>query len=546
MIQKYQINFKLDEIENISTDFIVIGMGVAGLTTALDLCSIGEVMLFSKDKVEECNTEYAQGGVAAVINDKDDFKLHYEDTIYAGSGLCNPKAVEILVEEGPKRIKDLISLGANFDKKVNNFALTKEGGHRKKRVLHAGGDSTGKEIRATLFEESQKHPEIKIKDEIFIIDLIKSNGRCQGVIAYDKKKDKLLAYKSTAVIIASGGAGQLFSVSSNPQLATGDGIAMAYRAGVEVIDLEMFQFHPTVLKIDGEDNFLISEAVRGEGAILRNENGNRFMDKYHKMKELAPRDIVASAIYNEIKKQKSNHVYLDARDLDSDFLIKRFPTIYKVCYRAGIDITKELIPVAPAAHYLMGGIKTNLYGETSLDNLFACGETACLGVHGANRLASNSLLEGLVFGHRVAKRIKDDFDDLKFVNRNFSKINYQKLTNYNSKIDEKELSLKLKDEIQCLMTEYVGIVRTEKDLKYAFNKIKELMDYLNYNFQQIKILEVKNLIILAYLTVKSAIIRKESRGVHYRKDYPQKKDSWKKHIVLKKDKKWSELKIEFE
>jgi len=538
MIPRYLVNFDLAELKRIKTDFLVIGSGIAGLFSSLNMSDEGKVILLTKEEPQDCNTEYAQGGIAAAISEDDTPKFHYQDTIEAGAGLCNPQGVNILVNEGSQRIKDLLDLKVNFDRHGEEIALTKEGAHSCRRILHAGGDATGTEIRSTLMRKILDDSQIELQTGIFVIDLLTKDGRCYGVLVYDRMHDEYLAYLAKVVVLATGGLGQLYQRTSNPKVATGDGIAIAYRAGVEIMDLEFIQFHPTTLQLDGVENFLISEAVRGEGAILRNKSGERFMPKYHNLAELAPRDIVARAIYREMQSDNQAYVYLDVTELDAEFIKERFPTIYNTCLENGIDITKEYIPVVPAAHYSMGGVKTNTHGETNLKGLYACGETASLGLHGANRLASNSLLDGIVYGKRVAKRAKEYIEDLDI---NFDNL---KLSNDSQELSSKSLTV-IKDEIQKLMTENVGIVRDNNGLQQGMDRLNGLFKYLNINCKETINFEVQNLIILAYLVVKSALIRKESRGAHYRKDFPESKVKWQKHIVLQREQDWEALEIEF-
>ncbi|SJZ52469.1 L-aspartate oxidase [Selenihalanaerobacter shriftii] len=538
MVPRYLVNFDLSDLDKIETDFLVIGSGIAGLFSALNLAEKGEVTLLTKEEPKDCNTEYAQGGIAAVISEDDTPELHYRDTLDAGDGLCNPYAVKILVNEGSQRIKELFELGVDFDREGDKVALTKEGAHSCRRILHAGGDATGTEIRSSLFEKVLNKSQIKVENGIFVIDLLTEDDRCHGALAYDNQQGEYVAYLAKAVVLATGGAGQLYQETSNPEVATGDGIALAYRAGVEVMDLEFVQFHPTTLQLNGIPNFLISEAVRGEGAVLRDQSGDRFMPKYHELAELAPRDVVARAIYQEMEKNNIGYVYLDVTGLETEFIKRRFPTIYQTCLERGINITKDFIPVSPAAHYFMGGIKTNTNGETNLLGLFACGETASLGVHGANRLASNSLLDGLVYGKRVAKKAIEYMIDLKL---DFKKL---KINNNNQQLIDKPLSA-VKEKLQLLMMENVGIIRNKNGLNQTMNEIKELINYLNIDIEDIRYIEVQNLINLAYLVVKASLIRKESRGAHYREDYPETKQKWQKHIVLQKDKEWEGLNLEF-
>jgi len=372
-----------------TVDFLVIGGGVAGLRAAIELAPRGSVLVLTKDKATESTTGYAQGGVAVALSDEDEVCIHYEDTVKAGDGLCNEEAVKVLVEEGPACILELMSWGADFDKEGSKLSFTIEAAHTRKRILHSHGDSTGKEIERVLIKKARSFPSVRRYDFAFTLDLITEDGRCIGATVL--RGDSIINVFARAVILATGGAGQLYSRTTNPVISTGDGIAIAYRAGALIVDMEFIQFHPTTLYSPGAPQFLLSEAMRGEGAVLRNIHGQRFMHHYHEMSELASRDTVARAIVSEMVKTGARHVYLDLRHLDRDFVKKRFPQIYTTCLQYDIDITEDMIPVCPAAHYIMGGVSTDLAGETGIKGLFAAGEVACTGVHGANRLASNSL-----------------------------------------------------------------------------------------------------------------------------------------------------------
>ena len=540
MIPRYLVNLKANDLKRVTTDYLVIGTGIAGLTAALELANSGEVTVLAKDKFDESNTKYAQGGIAAAWSEEDNPKLHFEDTINAGAGLCNQAAVQILVSDAKKLIKKLINWGVNFDKSNGGLALTKEGAHSKKRILHARGDATGAEISSALVAQLRKNSQIKGQDNSFVLDLVTENNSCQGAYVYDRNQEQYIIYQAKAVILATGGSGNLYATTSNPKVATGDGLAIAYRAGAELMDLEMMQFHPTVLKANGADDFLISEAVRGEGAKLRRLDGSRFMDEYHQLAELAPRDIVARAIEKEISKQKENYIYLDLIHLEQKFIKNRFPNIYENCLSLGIDITKDYIPVAPAAHYFMGGIKTDLDASTNIERLFACGEAACLGIHGANRLASNSLLEGLVYGSRAAKKIKEKDYALK------QNINENQLE-MNNKSNSNKINLnveKLKTELQSLMKEKVAIVRDQNSLTEMLSYLEKKLELLKYNCETLFALELYNMLTVASLMTKAALLRTESRGAHYRKDYPNAKELWKKHIIMQRQHRWRSEKIE--
>ena len=536
MLPRYLVNFNPNNCQIITTDYLVIGSGIAGLTAALELAEAGQVTVLSKQDFAESNTKYAQGGIAAAWAAEDSPKLHYKDTLQAGAGLCNSYAVNKLVSEAKEAVEKLVAWGVEFDKTDSKFALTKEGGHSRSRILHAGGDATGEEISKKLVKQVRHHPQIKGRDNNFVLDLITEDNNCYGAYVYNKQTDEYLIYQARAVVLATGGSGQLYTMTSNPEVATGDGIAIAYRAGAEVMDLEMMQFHPTVLNKEKQEEFLVSEAVRGEGAKLINTNGHRFMPDYHDLAELAPRDIVARAINQELMKQEKDYVYLDLTELGAEFIKQRFPTIAEQCSAIDLDISQECIPVKPAAHYFMGGVKTNIDAQTSLNRLYACGETACLGVHGANRLASNSLLEGLVYGHRAAEKIKAE--------------EYPLITNLNYDFVQKNNKLnlelnKLKEEIQRLMTHNVGIIREENDLENTLYYLEERLEILEFTLPTIDEWEVQNMLTIAYLITKAALLRKESRGAHYRVDYPTVHEEWREHIVLQRQKDWRSKSVEF-
>ncbi|MFQ5949919.1 MAG: L-aspartate oxidase, partial [Nitrospiria bacterium] len=399
----------------IKTDFLIIGGGIAGLRAAIAAAQYGKVVILNKGLKNESSSEFAQGGVAAALSEEGEaIQSHYQDTVEAGRGLCREDAVSILVEEGPQRVRELIAWGATFDKAGNGFALTREGAHRQNRILRAKGDATGNEIVKTLHRVIENRQNISIRNGHFAMDLFlapekaRENGQediCRGAWVLDERKGRPLLFLAQAVILATGGAGQVYQKTTNPLVATGDGIGLALSSGAEVEDMEFFQFHPTALSLPGAPSFLLSEAMRGEGAVLRNAEGRRFMDGYHPDAELAPRDIVTRAVLDEMHRGKTQCVFLDLTHLDPVFTRGRFPKIDATCLRYGIDMTREQIPVAPSAHYLMGGVKTNLFGESRVPRLYAVGEAACTGVHGANRLASNSLLEGLVFGALVGEAV---------------------------------------------------------------------------------------------------------------------------------------------
>lgn len=535
-----------------TVDFLIIGSGVAGLRAAIELAEHGNILVVTKDRPAESSTEYAQGGIAVALSDEDEVGIHFEDTLKAGDGLCRENAVKILVEEGPERILELISWGAEFDKEGTKLDFTIEAAHSRKRILHAHGDATGKELERVLLHKVRTFPSIRKYPFAFTKNLIIREGECCG--AYILRGNEMVALFAKATILATGGAGQVFSRTTNPAVATGDGMAIAFRAGAILEDMEFIQFHPTVLFAPSAPQFLLSEAMRGEGAILRNINKKQFMKEYHPDAELAPRDVVSRAIISQMVRTKSNHVYLDLTHLNSNFLKKRFPRIYATCLQYDVDITKELIPVCPAAHYSMGGVKTDTEGATSIKGLFAAGEVTCTGVHGANRLASNSLLEGLVFGARAGKaaaqyglqmdndRFQDSVCDIKKYEVSFYS-NSGKLTE-ETKLQTTKFDIEeIRHSLRKLMWERVGIIRCEESLSEAMEKLEGWSFILNKTFLTKRELELINMFTVAALITEAALLRKGSVGAHYRSDFPKKGKGWKKHIVLKK--KGEEVTYEF-
>lgn len=512
------------------TDFIIIGSGIAGLRAAIELAPEGEVCILSKDEPSESNTEYAQGGIAVALSDEDRVSFHYEDTIAAGDGLCNEEAVNILVIEGPARIQELICWGTEFDREGTKLAFTREAAHSKRRVLHAHGDSTGKEIIRALLKKARTIPNIKFMPYTYTISLIVEDDLCIGIAALNEKNNERFALYGRSVLLATGGCGRIYAETTNPPFATGDGMAIAYNGGAEMMDMEFVQFHPTSLYLPDSPRFLLTEALRGEGAYLINSNSKRFMKNYHPKAELAPRDVVSRAIIQETARSGIRWVYLDLTHLDGEFIKNRFPQIYHTCLTFNLDITKEYIPIHPAAHYMMGGIKTDVWGRTSLKGLYAAGETACTGVHGANRLASNSLLEGLVFGARCGQGIIKDRREIPSVPQYYS----IKEENLHWPLDRFEL---LRREINRIMWDKVGIIRHANGLNKAHDRLEQAKPpspvQLKSRFQ----LETLNMLTVAKLTVCSAIFRKESRGGHFRNDFPHRDDAqWKVHSFLSKGK----------
>ncbi|MDO9533760.1 MAG: L-aspartate oxidase [Bacillota bacterium] len=499
-------------------DVIVVGSGIAGLFAAIKAARFARVCLLTKDALYNTNTWLAQGGIAAALGNDDSPEQHMDDTILAGAGLCNLEAVKVMVGEGPQRIKELLELGMPFDREGNRLAMTREGAHSRNRIVHAGGDATGRIMYETLKYNLFADKAIDVREHTFVTDLVTSEGQVIGVRTLDGE-----TYRAGAVILATGGLGRVFSYTTNPDVATGDGVAMAYRAGAEITDMEFIQFHPTVFQSPEGEIILISEAVRGEGAVLRNCRGHRFMDEYHEMAELGPRDVVARAIVDQLKKEGSRYVFLDATIHDSVFLRNRFPTIYGLILNHGLDPAKDWLPVTPAAHYAMGGVRSGLHGDTNLAGLYACGEVACSGVHGANRLASNSLLEGLVFAGRVVEHIEKTGSELPGSLHQSSKSDYCR-KNFSLK---PAYIKKLQDEFRTIMFNNVGILRDENGLSEARLFLQQYAQLLDGVPEDRATWELKNLFAAAELIVNSALMRTESRGSHYRVDYPQPDEDWR-------------------
>jgi L-aspartate oxidase len=510
-------------------DFLVIGAGVAGLRAAIELAPAGRVLVLVKREVADSSTQLAQGGIAAALSDEDEISLHLQDTLNAGDGLCNPEAARVLVEDAPQRIEELIAWGTEFDREGTKLTFGREGAHSRNRILHAHGDSTGREIQRALYAKAKTLPEISIREFEFSTDLVSESGRVCGVRVIDERGQENTIHAS-AVLLATGGMGQLYLNTTNPGVATGDGVAMAYRAGAEVTDLEFIQFHPTALYLKKAPRFLLSEALRGEGAYLRNMEMSRFMAKYHPMAELAPRDVVARAIMHELERSRAKDpvVYLDLTHLDETHVQHRFPRIYKTCLHYNVDITTELIPIRPAAHYAMGGVHTDLDGRTSLPGLYAAGEAAGTGVHGANRLASNSLLEGLVYGARAGKKMRDE---LKAPARKVSGLTPAAYSNGPVSVPV-EASI---TELQSLMWNQVGIVRSGSGLKQAVKRLEEIAPQVGRPHSR-REFEARNLQIAGLLVARSALAREESRGAHYRTDFPDHNDvKFHKHSLVQAD-----------
>lgn len=529
MFPRYLVDFKSEHLEKDVSDIIVVGSGIAGLTAALNASKDFDVTLITKKEVRETSTWYAQGGVASAIASEDSPRLHLKDTLEAGAGLCDTQAADVLVNEGVDCIGQLMRLGAEFDWSGNEVLLAREGGHSLARVLRSR-DTTGEEIERTLERTAKIWRSVKVFEHTFSIDLLTHKGHCIGVIVLNLKTGSLKLHLAPVTILATGGVGQIYAVTTNPSVATGDGVAMAYRAGAEVQDIEFIQFHPTALDEDKIPRFLITEALRGEGAYLRDSKGKRFMVGAHPLAELAPRDVVVREIVKAMAEIGSEHIYLDATHISAKELKERFPAIWERCKQSGYNLDRDLVPVTPAAHYMIGGVKANLWGETSVAGLFASGEVASTGVHGANRLASNSLLEGLVFSNRIIKRIRRNSHQISKGKKRLSKLklNYQ-YPRKKQKIDIR----KTKKLLQKLMIEDVGVVRSKAGLEDALEKIKKMEKLLEAKAQSISGFEVLNMIQVAKLIAQAALRREESRGVHFREDFPRVNDEeWKVHTVL--------------
>ena len=517
------------------TDILVIGSGIAGLNFALKAAKYGKVVLVTKDKLEESNTYYAQGGLAGVFGKDDSIDSHVQDTLRAGDGISNKEMATILAKEAPRRILELKKLGVKFNLEKNEFKLSREAVHSRSRIVYSK-DITGEEIEKTLVRRVKENKNIEIYEYNIAYDLIKSKNKCIGCRFFDIKEEKIMDIFSKKTILATGGMGRLYIKTTNPEIATGDGLAMAFRAGAILEDMEFVQFHPTMLH-NSNPCFLISETLRGEGGLLKNKHGKVFMRKYHRDGELAPRDVVSKFSLMEMMKTRSKNVFLDVTHFDSDYLIKRFPHIYKECLKYGVDFTKDMIPVSPTAHYMCGGIKTDSYARTNVTNLYAIGECACTQLHGADRLASNSMTEGLVFGTRLIDNIGNEVKKEKIVEKTLNELSVSSLKN--GKV------AKLKKQLQNIMWEYVSIIKSKKGLNTAnekIGKIEKKIGLITGKGVNKELIELENMILVSKLIIISALRRKESRGTHFIIDYPDRHDNiWTTHLCI--DKEYSKLNI---
>jgi len=529
--------------KNYRADYAVVGSGIAGLRAAIELSTAGSVLVLAKSNLSDSATAWAQGGIAVALSDEDEIGLHEQDTINAGDGLCRPEAVALLVEEGPKYIAQLIEWGTEFDRAGTKLAFTREAAHSRSRILHAHGDSTGREISRALLARAHTIPHLHLRAHAFTTELLMEGGRAAGLRFIDETDGTQHEVRAGAVLLATGGLGQIYRETTNPEVATGDGMAIAYDAGAVLSDMEFMQFHPTALAIKGAPRFLLSEALRGEGGVLRNIGLERFMKHYNEAQELAPRDIVARAIVTEMHRTNSTHVYLDMTKKSEEFLKKRFPRIYETCASYGLDLATDMAPVCPAAHYMMGGVKTDLWGRTSLPGLYAAGETAATGVHGANRLASNSLLEGLVFGARAGQAMNKDAPAGKRqpgalpgspapLPGNSSAAQKEAAKNAAKPSPACAILQKIRD----VMWREVGIMRSGKELTDAIKQLQAI-ELPKTEKPGREAHELRNLHTLALVMARSALAREESRGSHYRSDFAYRNDEdFSKHSSVQKGK----------
>ena len=509
---------------SMQTDFLVIGAGVAGLSAAIEAAPAGRVLVLTKDRLRESATEYSQGGVAVALSDEDEVGLHEQDTLVAGAGLCDPEAVRRLVQAGPGRIQRLIEWGAEFDSDGGKLTFSLDGAHSVNRVLHADGDSTGREIARTLLRKAQSIPAIGFRSYSSVVELLRRNGEACGAVAWDGSRRELVSVHARAVLLATGGIGRIYRETTNPDVATGDGVAMAYRAGAVISNIEMVQFHPTALFLEGAPRFLLSEAVRGEGALLRNADMQRFMSRYHPSEELAPRDVVSRAIVTELGRLRRGPVYLDLTRFPDGFVPRRFPRVYRTCLAYGVDLEAVPVPVHPAAHYAMGGVATTLRGETTLPGLYAAGEVACNGVHGANRLASNSLLEGLVFGASAGEAMR----------------RHAGATLKEPPLPRQKAAAALPGNaialLRRLVWRHAGITRSGPSLRAGLERLDLLSPMFEKGLARSSRhgFECDNMYQVTRLIARCALAREESRGGHYRLDHPEPRPEFRKRSQIRR------------
>jgi L-aspartate oxidase len=530
--RRYLVNIDSISTQQLFTDCVIIGAGIAGLRAAIEAANRCNVIVVCKGSLQDSNTWMAQGGIASVLSKKDTFESHIADTLETGCGINDKKVVQQVVRQGPELIEELLRWGADFDLVDGRIATTLEGGHSHPRIAHAHGDETGRIIAGTLIEKVRQNPNIEVVENFYTVDLITNDNVCIGIIGHDKQRGHQIIWAENT-ILATGGAGRLYRETTNPEVATGDGIAMAYRAGAVLQDLEFMQFHPTTLYIAGASRALITETLRGEGAVLLDNKGKRFMSKYHESAELAPRDIVSRAILAQMLKTNSTHVYLDIRHFDKAHFAKRFPLISELCESFDIDVSRDLIPVRPSAHYMIGGVRTDTSARTSIKNLYACGEAASTGLHGANRLGSNSLLEGLVFG-RTAGRLVSQRKKANVAHLKHPLIKYRIPDSDRSRLDTADV----RNSLRSLMWRNVGITRKAQPLIEAQEIITFWQRYvMDKIFDSPEGWECQNMLTLSLLMARAAETRKESRGVHFRSDFPTADNKhFKKHIEIKSEK----------
>ena len=531
--RRYLVQFDSRNLPHVFTDVLVIGAGVGGLRTALELSGEFDVLVLVKEGLEDSNTQNAQGGVAAVLSAADSVEEHVADTLATGQGLCDEETVRLVVSEGPERVRELLKWGAEFDREDGQLAQAKEGGHSRARVLHAHGDATGAEVARTLVEALSKAERVKVWEHNYVLDLIGEEGRVRGALVWQQGRGLMLVW-AQEVVLATGGIGQLYRETTNPKGATGDGVAIAYRAGATLMDMECVQFHPTTLYVAGATRALISETLRGEGGVLLNRRHERFMPRYHDDAELAPRDVVSRAINNEMALTGDTKVYLDLTHLAAERVRGRFPMIYQLCMSFGIDITKDLIPVRPSAHYMIGGVRTDHSGATEIEGLYAVGEAASTGLHGANRLGSNSLLEGLVFGRRCGQAICRRLGQGNGSGRG---VGMAKVTSVLAGPTRGQIDLEdVENSLRSLMWRAAGIERERSHLETAEETVDFWCGYImDKQFADPRGWQIQNMLTVAKLVVQAARQRTESRGVHYRTDFPERDDKqWRRHITFRR------------